>query len=358
MSSSGKEKFEKYFSGLKTKTVLKNPSQLLGLDCVDLGISLPKGTEITVLGEEYHPKVFILYQGEKYRVKLADVEKPIHLGKTVPFRLKPDKLGIAGKFKTGSYAAKVVRAIEVHPDIPPRVRRYLMALVLQGIFPAAIQDVPEAFKALNNDSSLLNSINSDFMEVLGPLLVLNERPELLGGEIYFPENGNEPLFDFSITKDGKVHLFSSKNGIGNVNTLKASIVYDRVIGNAKLRKKFSKEIELLRIIKATRTKQTPDIVNEWLAKEFTGYIPKAAAEDAESIVLLERYVVNFINSSSMNFLPLVKAALPDVTYVRANIDSSGFPVLKSLTHGEAVQRAVFRSKSSPGHITDKLGFDV
>ena len=358
MSSHGKSKIEKHFCKDITETIMKHDTPLLGLDGADTGQVITRGTLVSVLGGDYDPKVTIIYNGVHHKVRFAAVDKPIHVGKTITFPLKPDRLGVCGTFTYCEYLTRLMYGINQHPEIPRDVKTYLKTLVAYTAGLVGEPQLAEAFGRINGDQPLKNTVDSDFMEALGPIFVAKKFPEYRRASIFIPHDGNEPLYDFAMELDGKRHLFSCKNAAGNVNTLKAPAVLARVTSNLPLCRKHKREMYLLMLITTTRVKEAPNKINEWLSKTFPSYEKKPLSTDLESAVMLERSVVSFINSSELNFIPLVKAALPDVSYVRARTDSAGFPVVKEITSGSEITRAVFRSKSSRGHMTDKLGFDL
>lgn len=356
MSSNGSTKFKKYFEDRVVQTTIKEDTQLFGVDGSIL-YELSRGTLITVHGgTEYTPKVVVQHSSTRGEVRLSAIEKPIHLNRTIKFALKPDKLGIAGEYNFKDFAAVIKHAIKNHPEIPSHLSEYLISLV--DVARGAKVQV-KLFDKVKCDNALLNSVDNDFMEVLGPFFVAKEFPEFKDSVVNFPIDGNEPLYDFSMTTGvSGARLFSSKKSKGKVNTLKAPVVYDRVITKKALCKKYNREFDILRIIKTCKTKEAADALNEYLAETFTDYKKAPASTDAKTFVDLERAVVEFINKSDLNFTPLVKAALPNVSYVRSSTDQDGSPLLKSITTGTQIQRAQFRSKSSHGHISDKLGFDL
>jgi len=345
MSTTGKEKFEKYFNSGLTQTKTKEDTKLIGWDVV-----IPKGSLVTVTQNTYSPKVEIDFEGKKGHVKFSSLHKPIHNDSPLPFKLKPDVLGIVGEFEFDGYANSVKDAILCHPEIPSNIKEFLVALVnhTNGI------DVPylgALYSSLRHHQSLVSTLNVDFSEVLAPFAFKNS----LVGKIYFPFKGNEPLYDFKIGET----LISCKASQGAVNTLKPGNVYDKVIGSLDIRKRFPRELDVLRIIKSTSIKVAPDVLNEWLGQNGFGMcLPSADNRTVEEIVLLERAVAKAINNSELDFTHLIREALSDVIYIRSGLNKDGFYAVSSITKASEIKQSKLRSKNSKGHMTDRLGFDL
>ena len=355
MASTGAEKWNKYFSG-GCKTILKEDTPLFDLYGKDLGITLKKGDSIDVFGGDYSAKPRIMINGVEGRVRLANLEKPIHLAKTVKFDLKPDKIGVQGLIKMKDYPDMVKELIHSNTEIHKSAKKYLINLVTvaQDLSSSSHTLLEKSFLEIQNDKPLINTINRDFMEVLGPLISINHDKKFLSSQAFFPVAGNEPLYDFKLIFRNKEELFSSKKSTGSTNTLKASLILDR----CEKINGFDRELELFRIIKENKVKETPNIINEWLDKTFLNYKRFKPASSCEEIVKLEANVVKYINDSDLNFIPLIKNAIPDVWYVKAQLSSTGALTTKPLIKAGEITKVILRSKSSPNHICDKLGFQI
>jgi hypothetical protein len=180
--------------------------------------------------------------------------------------------------------------------------------------------------------------------------------------VKFPELGNEPLYDFTMKAkrgDGeKIDAFSSKRSGGNSNTLKVTEILKAMNdADPKLRKKEAKELELLKIIAENPVKAAPAKINDWLAKNYPAYKRAPDPVDNTEIARLEAAVAKFINEKTdLNFIPLVQQSVPDLWYVKSKLASDGTIKVEPLKSGREIEKANLRSKSSPGHLSDKLGF--
>ena len=366
--STGKQKWEKYFAGNTVETIIKNDCIALHIDTLKpTSVTIKRGEKITVINqEEYTTKPIIEYDGKQYRVKLDDIDKPFKMAQTLKFTLKPDSLGIVGKFKMSDYVKSVKNKIDNHHEIPEDVAGYLKALVDLAKDPENSDFVDSAtdlytMAEVKSDQSLKNTITNDFMEVLGPLFVLNENSEFKRGHCKFPESGSEPLYDFiMIDEDGEETLCSSKKSGGKSNTLKVDVVIDTCLDNPKLKRKYKKELELLQIIKNSSVKSGPSEMDAWLADNYADYEQEEQKPtDGIGISSLARKVVEYINKrSGLDFTNMVNASISEIWLVKAKLANDGTIVVEPLNGGAKLENVKLRSKLSPNHTADKIGFDL
>lgn len=365
-ASSGKAKWEKYFSSGDTETLARTDSPLKDAFGNAVKKTIKKGEKLTVLSGDYttNPKVRI-GDGE-YLMPFVNIDKPFKLDRVVGTELKPDKLGLFGPMFIAAYGKRVKQLLDQHHEIPEAQAEYLKALIDLAEDPSneekadTVRDL-YITSGTAEDQPFKNTINNDFMEVLGPYIVITQKPEYKAGGVKFPEAGNEPLYDFTMkAKQGaesRVDAFSSKRSGGNTNTLKVTEILKAAAADVSLGKKYSMELELLNIIADKSVKLAPDAINDWLARNFSSYTKAPPSTDNTSIARLEAAVVKYINTGSqLNFTPLVQAAVPDLWYVKAKLNSDGTFKAEPLKSGRDIEKANLRSKSSPGHLSDKIGF--
>lgn len=368
-ASSGKAKWEKYFSTGDVETIARADAKLFDIFDKPVKKEIAKGDKLTVLAaDEYSPKLRVRIGKGEYLMKLTDIDKPFKVDRAVGINLKPDQLGIFGPKFMSKYAKELKDALDKHDEIPEEHTEYLKALVDLAENPDDTdyeQIVKDLFimSGASEDTAFKNTINNDFMEALGPFFVVNEKPEYRSGGVKFPEAGNEPLYDFTMkAKRGegeRIDSFSSKRSGGNTNTLKVTEVLKAMESlTAAQRRKYSQQLELLRLIQDNPVKAAPNKINDWLAKTFPAKYKKAPeATDNTAIARLEAAVVKWINESSgFDFVPMVQQAVPDLWYVKAKITSDGTLKVEPLKSGRELGTVKLRSKSSPGHLSDKIGF--
>lgn len=362
-ASSGQGKWDKYFGNVDVETIAKNDSKLYDVFGNSVDKEIKKGDPLTVLAADYDTKPRIRIGNGEYRMKFSDIDKPFKINLAVRGNLKPDVLKITGKIKLSDLNKRIKKAIDADHGIPNAQGEYLKALVDlaedmdDGDFIDTVKDLFES-SGVKEDKALQNTINNDFMECLGPFFVADEMSEYKNSDVVFPTSGSEPLYDFEmIIKDPT--QFSSKRSGGHSNTLKAAQVFTAASKDAKLKKKYSKELELLKIITDNSVRNAPGLINTWLAENFKDYKIAPAPTDNTAIARLEAAVVKFITrESKMNFVPLVKEAIPDLWYVKSKLKSDGTIKVEPLKNGRDIDKTELRSKSSPGHLADKLGFVV
>lgn len=366
-ASAGPDKWDKYFSGSDIQTITKKETALFDLNGKKTDELIPKGAYITVLGAlepEYTSKPKIVYGEKKYRVSLTDIAKPIILNKTVKINLKPDVLGITGDFDMLTFAEDVKKIIDEHTEVPAAQGEYLKALVDHASRPdeADAKDaVIELFTSsgIKTDMSLKNTINTDFMEILGPFFVSNEFDEYYSGTCSFPTAGNEPLYDFIMKDEDGIELMcSSKKSTGSVNTLKVKPLVQACEDYPELARKYKREFELLNLINNTKIKETPNALNDWLAKTFDDYTSAKPAITSPEMYRLEADTIKWINSSNLDFTEIVDAAIPELMYVKAKLATDGTLVVDPLRKGADHTKLKFRSKNSSNRMIDKIGLVV
>lgn len=366
-ASSGEAKWEKYFADGAVDTIAKNDAPLFDVFEKPVKRTVSKGDKIRVLASDsYKPKLRVQIDDAEYLMKLSDIEKPFKAEREVGTDLKPDQLGLFGAVTIAQLGKKIKDAIDSHTSIPEQHALYLKALVDLAQNPDdqdTIEQVQDLYvmSGAAEDSAFRNTVNNDFMECLGPFFVVNEKPQYAAGGCKFPELGNEPLYDFTMKaergENARIDSFSSKRSGGNTNTLKVTEVLKAAESDSKLQRKYKLELELLRIIADTPVKAAPDKINEFLAKNFATYKKAPATTDNTTIARLEAAVAKWINEESdLEFTPLVQNAIPDLWYVKSRLNSDGTIKVEPLKAGRDIEVAKLRSKSSPGHLTDKLGF--
>lgn len=368
-ASTGKAAWEKYFASGNVETTMKTDSPLLDADGKPTGETLKKGDKIVVIGGEYSTKPLIKVKGSRIKntVSFTAIDKPFKKEMSVSVPLKPDNLKIFGATPIIDLGKKIKRAIAQFPELTPGQTEYLKVLVDLSRSPdsAPLQKkAKELFSAhIKGDNKLIATINNDFMEVLGPFFVVKQKPEFNAGGAKFPENGSEPLYDFTMKaergEDKPITMFSSKRSGGSTNTLKVASVLKATLANPAMKRKYKKEIELLTIIDQNPTKAAPQLINAWLKLNFPSYKLAKPPKDLEETIALEKNVVKFINEKSgLEFDVLIRTSIPDLWYVRSRLNGDGTLKVERLESGRELSKVKFRQKSSTGRMSDKLGFAV
>lgn len=367
-ASTGPEKWEKYFSGSDTETLISKDTPLYTVDNKKTDTVIARGERITVLGAEedaeYSSRPKILYHDDTYRVPLTNIAKPKILNKSVTINLKPDAIGITGDFDMTSFVKDIKKIIDEHKEIPSAQGEYLKALIghAEDIRDSELADIAaEAFTASGTatDAALKNTINTGFMEILGPLFVAKEKSEYKNGTCFFPTAGNQPLYDFIMRDaDGVEMMCSSKKSTGSVNTLKVSNLVPAFDTAPDLKRKYKREYDLIMLIHKSKIKDAPNEMNRWLAATFPTYKAAPEAKTPPELYRLEADTIKWINTSNLDFREIVDVGIPELMYVKAKLNSDGTLAVEPLRQGADHTKLKFRSKNSSNRMSDKIGLIV
>jgi len=357
----GKDAWLKYFATEPTSTKLKVTSQARLPDGTLTDIILNADTAVLTIPEsEYTPQQLVRVGTTYYRVSIYNIAKPFTVGKTFDGYLKPNLIGVVGEFLSDTYPSAVERKLNQVKGLPRPYYEYLTALVefaADHTNDLKKQKVQSLFTTtgIALDQSFIQTINNDFLEVLGPLFLSSEP----GFIINFPRDGNQGLYDFEIDR---VH-FSSKRAVGHTNTIKAKDILDHLVIDSPLALQYPDEVDLISLINATPAKDAPEKLNDWLTTRFEHY-PVAPGLDyllpPEQLRLerikLETIVINWINKSgTFKFDPIVQHAISHVLFVRAHLNSDGTLSVPPIVTGDEITGIVLRSK---GTLSEKIGFAI
>ena len=186
---------------------------------------------------------------------------------------------------------------------------------------------------------------------------------------FFPGKGNYPLIDYLLKKDdGGVIQVSAKTAKGTGNTVKIP--------------------DLIRIIQSTGDKPNPDLVKinkaiddnslkvgtteliklygdstlQTQLKDFLSKYPDYATrrlsrEETIERLALEREIVKQLNAKFTSMFTKAFNDYVDVKYVKYFPNKSTLQPEFKVIDGEDF-KIKLRTKNSPGHDSDKIGFDV
>lgn len=356
-ATSGAAKWEKYFSNVEHITKIKKDTQVYTTDGVKIPNSIiKKGEVITVPVEDaYNPKALVIHNNKQFRVSFNDIDKPIAVADKL--QLKPDFFEITGEFKSTTYKNQIIKLIQNNKELDSALNAYLVELIKHATGEKNSKKLKEAFEKISTNQKTINSINKDFLEIIGPIKAMEQLDFPKTAKFFFPTNGSEPLYDFKILVDGEEHLFSSKTGArANSNTLKPAEVYAAVSKIAKFKKR-KHELKILELIANSSVKGAPAALAEYIKKEFgtTFKVPKE--NDLAALSAVERKIVEFINSK-FSFIDMLNAALPDLWVIKISINKMGEIDTVDLSHTAKITKAKLRSKNSPGHYVDRIGFQM
>ena len=356
-ATTGKAKWEKYFADDEHVTKIKSDSPLYDIH----GKAIPKliiskGEQVTVPVEKaYNPKTLIVWNGEEYRVSIAAVDKPIAVADKL--QLKPDFFEITGEFKASAYKKEILHLVGGHAELDQPLKDYLIELIKHAFGEKNNKELKDAHDAIANTQKILNTINKDFLEIIGPVVAHKELGLPPTVKYYFPEAGNEPLYDFKILDGDIEYLFSSKSAKAtNTNTLKTAEIFKKVEGEKKFKHK-KQELKILEIISSTSIKTTPAALADFIEKEFGKVINVPDVKDLAALCKAEREIVDFINSK-FDFVDMINFSLPQLWFIKLKVNNDGEIADVDIHHGQEIKKAKLRTKNSPGHFVDRIGFQI
>lgn len=370
-SKYGSKLWDFYFRGQgHTETKLKTDSQLWEPDgTTATSITLPAGTPITVNGEdgEYNSKTLIIYQGKYYRVSQSNISKPIAAARRFGY-LKPDKLGLAGRDIVMSAYPGELRAAIDRFAAPKEVKEYLSALVAWAEHPADEEAVSAAFarSGIRGNTFEVGTVNNDFLEALGPLLIPEGRPDSV---VFFPTRGNEPIYDF-IVDDVK---YSSKRLSGHVNTLKVDHVLAIVEKEPFTLEKINQSppnklgLEVMKIIRSNTVKAGAKAIHDWLEKKGQKDTTIKPSSPFTTMMKSVTERLNYmIDKGQISCDIAINSAITNIVFCKAEI-VIGSPGDNKMTDGtvrvegdfaRSPKTAVKTGFRFKGRDNEKLGFDI
>lgn len=356
-ATSGSAKWEKYFADSEKYTKMKNDSQLYTKDGVKIPNKIIKKGEVIIVPVEdkYNPKTLIVFNDEEYRVSLNDVDKPITV--VDKLQLKPDFFNVTGEFKASSYKNQILKLIKANSEIDPKLQEYLIALIEHAFGKKNSKDLKEKHDAIASEKKILNTINKDFLEIIGPVIAKKELKLPDSIKYLFPEAGNEPLYDFKIIDGTQEYLFSSKSKkTSHTNTMKTNEIFANVKGIAKFKKQKAK-LRVLEIISSTAIKDTPAALASFIKSEFGKTFKVPDVSNKEELVKVERQIVDFLNEK-YDFVDMINASLPQLWFIKLQVNNNGEVDSPDIQHGQQITKAKLRTKNSPGHYIDRIGFQI
>ena len=356
-SSTGVDKWKKYFSDVEQFTKMKADAPLYSVDGTRIaGKTISKGEVITVpVDDNYNSKILITWNDDHYRVSINAVDKPIAV--VDKMQLKPDFFEIGGTFGASDFEKEIIKLINKHKEISDDLKDYLIELVKHASGDNNTKKLKDAHDKIAEEPKVLATINKDFLEVLGPMYAREYLDLPKSVDYLFPLAGNEPLFDFKIIDGDKEYMFSSKAGKSpNTNTIKPPVVLSKVEHEPKFRRNKA-AIKVLHIICNTPIKSTPKALSVFIKDEYNEIIEVPEISDLHGVFAAERKIVDFLNSK-LDFIDMLNFSLPELYFIKLKLDSDGKVEKPDISHGKTLTKAKLRSKNSPGHYVDRIGFQL
>ena len=273
------------------------------------------------------------------------------------YELKPQQLGVTldSYIPLDTLKTELIKGINNNDKLEDLQKEFLLALIT-----GENTLTSEEQKEVMSETRFLGEVLKNLGEPLGAILY----GEQIGAtDVFFPKAGNYPLIDYLLkTPEGEVQV-SAKTAKGKGNTIKPGDllkIIDKVGDDIDSERK-----EILTIIndndvKTGSLKLIPKYGDEGLKKQYEDFIknnpgfPKNGTYNPSDRLALEREMVRQLNKK-YDFSDLFNKYV-SVAYVKYNLDNNAKPSIK-VTRDEGF-KVKFKSKNSPGHDQDKLGFEI
>ena len=269
------------------------------------------------------------------------------------------------EIKFSEYVPSLLKSINNHPKLNEE-QNILLTSMVNAVNMNNTTNFKKVYSKLK-DSISVNTLNTDFSEMLGPIAIIRKRLlpiSDLDATVFFPSRGNEPLLDYKIITESKTYKISAKSG-DSTNTLKPTDVLNLIDHEERLKAKYAKttQYKILKILKENSWKEGPIKAlfslkgkgfseTDWLKTDKYTEDTRQASEN--SLVKISR--------ETLDFTPLfTEATSLKVFYVKFKMDTSGemkWDLLKDEPNRQSnLKRITFRSKNYKGRSNgDKLGF--
>lgn len=272
-----------------------------------------------------------------------------------------------------SYYSTLITSIQDSKKLDNQQKSLLVDLVdyHTSFSSQALAKWKKSFKA-SGSCIPVNTINTDFGEILGPMAIINKQLLPIDGKkakVFLPYAGNYPLLDYIIKTDKKQYNISAKSG-DSTNTLKPSDVKKLIDDSAVLKKKYTNtpQYNVIKILSENTWKQGPIEALMYLkGQNYSEAKWLKNATYSEPIRQKAENTIVEISKASLNFTEMYADATDaKVYYVKFKLLPDGTPEWKlvdttqdAANRPKATKRVAFRSKNYAGRPNgDKLGFQV
>ena len=273
------------------------------------------------------------------------------------YELKPQQLGITldTYISLDTLKKELIEGINNNDKLEPLQKEFVTSLVTGNDTLTS-----EEKKEVMSETRFLGEVLKNLGEPLGAIMYGDQEGAT---EVFFPKAGNYPLIDYLLkTPEGEIQV-SAKTAKGKGNTIKPGDllkIVDNVGGSIDPDKREIMTIIDDNDVKTGSLKLIPKFGSDELNTQYQEFLsnnpefPKNNTYNPSDRLALEREMVRQINSK-YDFSDLFNNYV-SVAYVKYGLDNSAKPSIK-VTRGEKF-KVKFKSKNSPGHDQDKLGFEI
>ena len=351
---SGKEKWEKYFSGREVETTVKKDTPIYDENGKKTGDVIKAGETIITQDtiSEYQPKIPVLYDGNTVYVSVDNIDKALGKASTEYYDFKPQDLDITTNrdIPIDQLKTETIAGINANQQISDVQRKFLLGLV-NDVVNLSSEEKQEILAERN----FLNQVIKNLGEVYGAILYAKE---IGATTIYYPSEGNYPLIDYILKKDDEVIPISAKAAEGKSNVVKLSNIKS-LVGDNEISddQKFIIDTITSSPSKTGSLKLIDRFGDEKIKQEYKEFLennpdfPKDFDKDQR--LYLERQIIKQINTK-VDFSDIFNKFV-NVIYVKYGIDSNLKQYIVEIKSGDF--KVSLRSKNTARH-EEKIGFDV
>jgi len=273
------------------------------------------------------------------------------------YKLKPQDLGVT----TNEYISldilkkELIDGVKKSDVLSDIQKKFIIALVTKKDNLTSTEK-----EEIKNDSGFIKELLKNLGEPLGAIEYANQ---IGATEVLFPKAGNYPLVDYLLnTPKGEIQV-SAKTAKGQGNIVKPEDLL-KLIDNRKGKIDPKKRKILTTIsdndVKTGALKLIPEFGDDMLNKKYQTFLKKhpnfpKGQYDASTRIYLEKEIIKQLNRQVQFDEEFDKYVT--VHYVKYNVDPETItPTIKVIKdQGFNVE---LRTKNSPGHDSDKIGFSV
>jgi len=273
------------------------------------------------------------------------------------YKLKPQDLGVT----TNEYISldilkkELIDGVKKSDVLSDIQKKFIIALVTKKDNLTSTEK-----EEIKNDSGFIKELLKNLGEPLGAIEYANQ---IGATEVLFPKAGNYPLVDYLLnTPKGEIQV-SAKTAKGQGNIVKPEDLL-KLIDNRKGKIDPKKRKILTTIsdndVKTGALKLIPEFGDDMLNKKYQTFLKKhpnfpKGQYDASTRIYLEKEIIKQLNRQVQFDEEFDKYVT--VHYVKYNVDPETITSIIKVIKDQGFN-VELRTKNSPGHDSDKIGFSV
>ena len=274
------------------------------------------------------------------------------------YELKPQQLGVTldENIPFGLLKKELIAGIEKNDKLNPTQKKFLLGLVNDKV-----DLTDEEKQEIVSDNRFYGEVLKNLGEPLGAIEYGNQ---IGATSVFFPKAGNYPLIDYLLqTPDGEVQV-SAKTAKGKGNVIKLGDLKKKIeLSKGKIDPNKQKILDIIDSsdVRTGSLKLIPEFGDDNLKKQYEEFLsnnpkfPAIGSYNPSDRLALEREIIKQLNNK-FNFSDEFNKFVA-VHYVKYFIDLKTLQPSIKVIKDEGF-KVKLKSKNSPGHDTDKIGFEI